>query len=77
MSVQSKRHPKVKRTIYKAKQKEVLSLLARIATGGIFNQDHGTAVSLTMRIFEAVKGNEKRPLTKEEASALLRKGFNR
>lgn len=66
---------KINRTIYKLDEKGVCKLLATIATHGFTETGHVEAVKYAKNIFIAVKGNEKRPITSEEASKLIRKGL--
>lgn len=64
--------PRAKRTMYRISKEELVNLLAKIASYGIVNQGHDVALNLTKKIFFAVKGNEKRPITTEEALKLLK-----
>ena len=66
---------KISRTTYKLNEKGVCKLLATIANHGFIETGHVEAVKHARNIFEAVKGNEKRPITSEEASKLIRKGL--
>ncbi len=66
---------KTSRTIYKINEKGVCKLLATFANHGFTETGHVEAVKHAKNVFFAVKGNEKRPITNEEASKLIRKGL--
>ncbi len=66
---------KISRTTYKIDEKGVSKLLAVIASDGLTTCGHDVAVKQARKIFFAVKGNVKRPITNEEASKLIRKGI--
>ena len=66
---------KKSRTTYKLNEKGVCKLLATIANHGFTETGHVEAVKHAKYIFIAVKGNERRPVTNEEASKLIRKGL--
>lgn len=66
---------KISRTTYKIDEKGVSKLLAIIASYGLTTCGHDVAVKHARKIFFAVKGNDKRPITNEEASKLIRKGI--
>ena len=68
MSVRKK--PAIKRTKYLIDKNELSKMLAYLAKTKL-----ELAIMFTKRIFYAQKGNEKRPLTYEEAQAFISKGF--
>jgi len=66
---------KISRTVYKINEKGVCKLLATIANHGLTETGHVEAVKHARNVFVAVKGNVKQPITREEASKLIRKGL--
>lgn len=65
----------VKRTTYRINEKGICKLLATIANHGMIDSGHMEAVKHAKNIFFAQKGNDKRPITSEEASKIIRKGL--
>jgi hypothetical protein len=68
---------KVSRTVIKINERGVCKLLATLAhPDGMHDPGFGNAVRWAKSCFYASKGNETRPITDEEASKQVKKGFN-
>jgi hypothetical protein len=64
------------RTVYKVDEQQVSKLLAVIANQAFVELGHQEAVKHAKQIFYAVKGNVRRPVTAEEASKLIQRGYS-
>ena len=72
----TQRKKKILRTVIKTKEEGVCKLLATLAhPDGMANPGFGNAIHWAKKCFIASKGNEIRPITDEEASRLVKKGF--
>ena len=72
MSAQQKRQIN---TIFRVDPQMVKKMLATIASHGINETGSQTAVRFAKMVFFAKTGNEKRPITAEEAGELIKEGY--